>query len=46
MLRCRFSYKAYAKNVKEKAIKHSLKTTEVLLGADGYVVTFVWYLSR
>ena len=30
---------AYAKNVTEKATKHSLKTTEVLLATDGHVLT-------
>ena len=39
MLGCRFSFEEYAKNVKEKTTKCSLKTTDVLLGADGYVVT-------
>ena len=38
MLGCRFSFKAYAKNVREKAIKCSLKITEVLLDVDGHVV--------
>ena len=31
MLDCRFRFDAYAKNVKEKAIKCSLETIEVLL---------------
>ena len=31
--------KAYAKNVKEKTTKCSLKTAEVLLDADGDVLT-------
>ena len=39
MLDCRFSFEAYAKNVREKATKCSLKTTEVLLDADGHVHT-------
>ena len=30
-LGCRFSFEAYAKNVRENATKCSLKTTEVLL---------------
>ena len=30
-----FSFEAYAKIMKEKATKCSLKTTEVLLDADG-----------
>ena len=41
MLGCRFSFKVYAKNVKEKATKYSLKTAEVLLDADGHVLTYV-----
>ena len=36
MLGCKFSFKTYAKNVRERATKCSLKTTEVLLDADGY----------
>ena len=39
MLGCRFSFKAYAKMVREKATKCSLKTTEFLLGTDGHVLT-------
>ena len=39
MLGCRFRFKAYAKNIKEKARKCSLKTTEVLLDADEHVLT-------
>ena len=39
MLDCRSSFKAYAKNIRQKATKSSLKTTEVLLDGDGYVVT-------
>ena len=38
MLGCRFNLEAIAKNVREKATKFSLKTTEVLLDADGHVV--------
>ena len=38
---CRFSFEAYAKSVKEKATKSSLKTTNVPLGADGHVLTYV-----
>ena len=37
MLGCRFRFGACAKNVQEKATKCSLKTTEVLLDADGHV---------
>ena len=36
---CRFSFKAYAKNVKEKATKCSLKATDILLDADRHVLT-------
>ena len=45
MLDCRLSFKAYAKNVRERerererAIKRSLKTAEVLLDADKHVLT-------
>ena len=39
ILGCRFSFEAYAKNVKEKATKCSLETTELLLDADGHVLT-------
>ena len=39
MLGCRFSFEAYVKNVQEKATKCSLKNTEVLLDADGNVLT-------
>ena len=34
MLGCRFSFYAYAKNVREKAAKCSLKTTEDLWDTD------------
>ena len=34
MFGCRFKFEAYAKKVKEKATKCSLKTTEFLLDAD------------
>ena len=34
MLVCRFSFEAYAKNVREKATKCPLKTTTVLLEAE------------
>ena len=37
MLGCGFNFEAYAKNVREKETKCSLKTTKVLLDADGYV---------
>ena len=46
MLIYRFSYKAYAKNVKEKATKCSLNNIVVLLDADGNVLTYVWYFPR
>ena len=39
MLGCRFSFVAYSKNVREKATKCSLKTTDVLLDADKHVLT-------
>ena len=42
MLSCRFTFKAYAKSVRAKTTKCSLKTAEVLLDADGHV----WYLSK
>ena len=35
-----FSFKGYAKNVKEKATKCSLKTTDIPLGVDGHVLTY------
>ena len=38
MLGCRFKFKVCAKNVREKAMKCSLKITEVLLDADGHVL--------
>ena len=34
MLSYRFNFEAYAKNVREKATKGCLETTEVLLDAD------------
>ena len=39
MLGSRFTFEAYAKNGREKATECSLKTTEVLLDADGHVFT-------
>ena len=39
MLGCRLIFKAYAKNVNTKATKCSLKPTEVLLDADGHMLT-------
>ena len=39
MLGCRLGFKACAKNVREKVIKCSLKTTEVLLYADEHELT-------
>ena len=35
MLGCRFSFEIYAKNIREKAANCSLKTTDILLDADG-----------
>ena len=37
ILGCSFSFEAYVKNEREKATKWPLKTTEVLLNADGHV---------
>ena len=42
MLDFRFSFGAFAKNVREKATKCSLKTTEVLLDADEQVFTLIF----
>ena len=39
MLDCRFSFEAYAKKVRKKANKCSLKTTEVLLDGNEHVLT-------
>ena len=39
MLGCRFSFQTYAKKLREKATKCSLKTSEVLLDADEHVLT-------
>ena len=39
MLGLRFSFEAYAKNVREKATKCPLKTTKILLDAAGHVLT-------
>ena len=39
MLGCRFSFDAYAKNVREKLTNCSFKITEVLLDLDGHVLT-------
>ena len=39
VLDCRFIFKAYTKNVREKTTKYPLKTAEVLLDADGHVLT-------
>ena len=36
MLGCRFSFKAFVKNVRENVNMCSLKTNEVLLDADGH----------
>ena len=38
MLGCRFSFEAYAKNVRDKSTKFFLKTTGVLLDADGSLI--------
>ena len=42
-LGCRFSVKAYGKNVRWKATKCSLKSTEVLSGDNGYGPKFDTY---
>ena len=42
MLGCWFSFEAYAKNVREKANKCSLKTTEVLLLMDMFLPKFIF----
>ena len=39
MLGCRFSFEANAKNLGEKTTKCTLKIAEVLLDADGHVLT-------
>ena len=40
MLDCRFSFEAaYTKRVREKENRFSLKTTEVLLDANGHALT-------
>ena len=36
MLDCRFSFEAYTKNVRENGTQCFLKTSEVLLDADGH----------
>ena len=36
---CKLGFKAYAKNVKEKTTKCSLKATDMLLDADRHVLT-------
>ena len=39
MLVCTFNFEEHAKNLREKATKCSLKTAEVVLDADGHVLT-------
>ena len=39
ILGCRFSFEAYAENVRQKTTKNSLKTTKILLAAGGHVLT-------
>ena len=41
LLGCSFNFGAYAKDVREKATKCSLKTAEVLLNADGHALIYV-----
>ena len=38
MLRCRFNFETYAKDIREKATKCYLKSAEVLLDIDGHVL--------
>ena len=42
MLGCRFSFEAYARNVRENATKCYLKTTEVLLDSDGHYLSLIF----
>ena len=37
MLGCGFTFEVYGKNVTEQASNYSLKTTDVLLGADRHM---------
>ena len=39
ILGCRFTFKAYVENVREKTTKCSLKTGEVLMNTGGHVLT-------
>ena len=39
MLGCRFTFKAYAKNIRDKATNCPLKATEILLNPYGHVLT-------
>ena len=39
MLGCSFNFEAYAKSVKEKGAKCSLKTSKTILDAGGHVLT-------
>ena len=41
LLGCSFNFGAYAKDVREKATKCSLKTAEVLLNVDGHALIYV-----
>ena len=41
ILDCRFKFETHAKNMRKKAIKHSLKITENLLDVDGYVFVYL-----
>ena len=42
MLGYSFSFKAYAKKVRENKTECSLKTTEVLLYSDGHMFSFIF----
>ena len=42
ILGCRFTFKAYAKNIKDKMTKYSLETGVVLFDADGHVLSLIF----
>ena len=42
ILGCRFTFKAYAKNINDKMTKYSLETGEVLFDADGHVLSLIF----
>ena len=39
MLGCRFSFKAYAKNARQKATKWLLKTINIVFSVEGHALT-------